>query len=342
LTILGATILGPAAGSPERRDQLVLVTETVLEHVMARSRSLGFVPGFLPTRSNVRYVTALDTLDRAIHDAVHDARNGRGTGPLLDMVVEGGPHAIELTNAQLRNEVVTFFIAGHETVASALTWTWYLLAKNPAVAERVRREATATLAARALERVDRGPARASACPVKMAPVGPIRDARERCFDTSPPYEHAVFQEALRLYPPAWVATRRAKVDDEISGVPIPRGSLVIASPFATHRLADVWENPDEFDPERFRAANGARQDPFAYFPFGGGPHLCIGSHFALIEGAAALEVLASQFQLELVDEDPVLEAGVTLRPRGGLRMRPVPLDQPAHRPAAHCAASIPT
>ena len=319
IDVLGTTLLGPAAGSPERRDELVHATETVLEHVMDRSRSLGVVPDFLPTRGNARYMAALDSLDRAVLEAIHAAREGQPTGALLEMLADGGSHAAGLTDAELRNEIVTFFIAGHETVASALTWTWYLLATNRPEAQRVEAE---TGAAGTHVAVGQPAGTARGCPVSAGAADSCDDAPP-CSHASSPYLHAVFQEALRLYPPAWVITRRSKVDDEIAGVRIPRGSLVIASPYATHRLTDVWKDPDRFDPERFTIDEDAAGAPFAYFPFGGGPHLCIGSHFALIEGAAALEVLASRFHLELAGGEPEMEPGVTLRPKGGLRMRPM-------------------
>jgi cytochrome P450 len=139
--------------------------------------------------------------------------------------------------------------------------------------------------------------------------------------SSLPYTAQIFSEALRLYPPAWVITRRAVEEDELLGYPIPVGALVIISPYAVHRRPDFWPDPEAFRPERFSPENEAARQRFSYIPFGGGPRLCIGSHFAAVEAHLIMAMVAQQFQLELAPTEAVqVDALVTLRPRSGMPM----------------------
>ena len=286
LEVLGETLLGSAAGTARVRDDMVHATELVLDHVMHRSRTLGMVPQWLPTSENRRYREGRRVLDRIIGEAIARARAGEDSGDLLSLLVDPSTSP-PLSDGQLRDELVTFVIAGHETVASALTWTWLLLATHPDVADRV----------------------AAHDPAEALALGP-GGLRGILIDT--------FQEALRLFPPAWIATRRAIGDEELLGETVPKGSLVVTSPFVTQRLPSLWPDPERFDPDRF--ASGAAPGRFAFFPFGGGPHLCIGNHFAMLEGVVALSVLGPRFAFEAPAEVPDSEAGVTLRPEGGLRL----------------------
>jgi len=195
----------------------------------------------------------------------------------------------------LRNQVLTLFVAGHETTSSALAWTWYLLSTHPQVAERLRAELTASLG-------DRPPT----------------------MDDLPRLDYArmVIEEAMRLYPPAWATSRNPVDDDEIDGIRIPKGTLVFLSPYLTHRHPDFWENPEGFDPERFRPEPVKARHRFAYFPFGGGPHLCIGETFAMTEAVLVLATIAQRFRLDLAAGERVEPAPlVTMRPRDGLPMR---------------------
>ena len=288
LEVLSETLLGSAAGTAAVRDDLVHATELVLDHVMHRSRTLGLIPEWLPTARNRRYREGREVLERIIAEAIGRARAGRDSGDLLSLLVDPSTDP-PLSDRQLRDELVTFVIAGHETVASALTWTWLLLATHPHVADRV----------------------AAHDPDQALTLGPGRP-RGVLIE--------VFNEALRLYPPAWIATRRAVAEETILGRVVPRGSLVVTSPFVTQRLATLWPDPDRFDPDRFRAE--APSDRFAFFPFGGGPHLCIGNHFALLEGVVALSVLGPRVAFRAPAQFPGTDAGVTLRPQGGLRMIP--------------------
>jgi len=199
-----------------------------------------------------------------------------------------------MTDSQLRDEVVTLLLAGHETTANALAWTWYLLFKNPAVGQRLREELAQVLCGR---------------------LPTLDDLPEL------PYNRMVIQEAMRLYPPAWLISRRAENADEIGGYSIPAGTRVSMSPFLMHHHPGFWENPEGFDPLRFTPERTVGRPPYAYFPFGGGPRLCIGRDFALQEAQLVLATVVQHCRLDLLPGHPVEpEPLVTLRPKHGLKM----------------------
>jgi len=201
-----------------------------------------------------------------------------------------------MNRKQVRDEVLTLLIAGHETVASALTWTWLLLDQNPAIRKQLEAHVAETL---------QGRIPVSADLAALEPVG------------------RSFSEALRLYPPAWLITRKASSDDIVMGYRIPAGTLVILSPYAIHRHAAFWQDPEKYDPSRF-APEGEKSRPrYAYIPFGGGPRLCIGSGFAQVEAVLIMTMVLQRFELALAPGyTPVMDALVTLRPHGGLPMIP--------------------
>jgi cytochrome P450 len=199
-----------------------------------------------------------------------------------------------MTDQNLRDEVMTMLIAGHETVASALAWTWYLLSNAPDKEAALHDELAQILDGR---------------PPTSA------NLRDLC------YTDMIFSEALRLYPPAWIITRKALEDDAIGGYRIPANSLVVTSPYATHRLESLWPEPDVFRPERFMVAETAARPRFAYYPYGAGPRLCIGNNFAQVEATMVIAMVAQRFTLRLVPGQNVeVEPGVTLRPKHGLMM----------------------
>ncbi len=199
-----------------------------------------------------------------------------------------------MTDQQLRDEVMTMLIAGHETVASALAWTWYLLAGAPEVEAKLHEEVDRVLAGRP----------------------PTADDLPKL-----PITGMIFDEALRLYPPAWIITRKALADDEIGGYHIPAGTLVVTSPYVTQRDARFWDSPDAFDPERFSPERSVGRPRFAYYPFGGGPRLCIGNHFAMVEAGLIIAAVAQRYSLRLVPGQQIaVEPSVTLRPKHGLMM----------------------
>jgi cytochrome P450 len=201
----------------------------------------------------------------------------------------------QMSDQQLRDESMTMLIAGHETVASALAWTWDLLARNPEAEAKLHEELARELGGRA----------------------PTAEDLPRLK-----YTEMVFQEALRLYPPAWIISRKAEDDDEIAGYQVPRGALVVTSPYVTQRMPDLWPAPEAYRPERFSPEEAAGRRRYAYYPFGGGPRLCIGNGFAMTEASLIIATVAQRFTLRNTSERPiVVEPGVTLRPKHGLEMK---------------------
>jgi cytochrome P450 len=189
-------------------------------------------------------------------------------------------------------------IAGHETVASSLSWTLHLLATHPEAQLRLHGELDAVLG-------DRTPS--------WADVADLRWTR------------AVVEESLRLFPPAWVLSRRALVDDVVDGVPVPAGTLVIISPWLLHRRPADYERPEAFSPSRFHDDAARRGPDGSYLPFGAGPRLCIGRDFALVESVLVLAALLRRFRVEPVADRRVrVDALVTLRPRGGMPLELLP------------------
>jgi cytochrome P450 len=199
-----------------------------------------------------------------------------------------------MSRRQLRDEVMTFLVAGYETTARALSWAFYLLDQNPEEGRKLREE---------LARV----------------LGGGIPSYEHLSRLS--YTKMFVQEAMRLYPPAWGLARRAKGEDEIQGHRIPRGSRLIISSYVTHRHPAFWESPEKFDPERFTPELSENRPRYAYFPFGGGPRQCIGVNFATMEATIITAMVAQRFGLSLVPGHPVEpQADITLKPRYGLPM----------------------
>jgi cytochrome P450 len=252
----------------------------------------------LPLPSNIRFLRARARLDRTIYRVIAERRrSGADRGDLLSMLLlatdEEGD-GTGMTDLQLRDELMTLFLAGHETTANALTWTFYLLSQNP--------EAEAILHAELDE--------------ALAGKAPQAEDLPRL-----PYTEQVIAESMRLYPPAWALGRRATRDVEIGGCPVPEGAFVLVSAFLTQRDPRFYPDPLRFDPHRFSPEARAARPKFAYFPFGGGARQCIGEPFAWMEGTLLLATLAQKWRLRLlpghrVEPRPL----ITLRPRYGMRM----------------------
>ena len=252
----------------------------------------------LPLPQLRRFDAAKTRLDRIIFSLVEERRrSGADRGDLLSMLLtaqdeegDGG----QMTNQQLRDELMTIFLAGHETTANALTWTWYLLSNNPEVEQRLHHEVDAVIGSRK---------------PTFSDVAALR------------YTEMVLSESMRLYPPAWAIGRLAKVDCELGGYIIPEKSLVLFSQYVMHRDERYYVQPLLFDPLRWTPEARESRPTFAYFPFGGGPRRCIGDGFAWMEGVLLLATLAQQWQLRLVPRHPVaLKPVITLRPKHGMRM----------------------
>ena len=268
------------------------------------SFSFGFFLPFghllerLPLPATLRFRKARARLDATIYRLIEERRRSPSDrGDLLSMLLlahdtegDGGG----MTDLQLRDEAMTIFLAGHETTANALTWTWYLLSQHPEVERRFHAEVDTALGGRA----------------------PTADDLAAL-----PYTRMVLAESMRLYPPAWIVGRRALGPFEANGYTIPARSIVLACQYAMHRDARWFPEPDRFDPDRFGPEHQGDRPKFAYFPFGGGPRVCIGEQFAWMEGVLALATIAQRWRLRLVPSHPVaLQPIITLRPKFGMRM----------------------
>jgi cytochrome P450 len=273
---------------------LVHAVLEALDVVVARARSPLPLPVDWPTPGNQKLRKALATLDSAVAAMVAERRrHDPECADLLGMLLAARDEidGRGLDDRQVRDEIVTLIVAGHETVASALTWTWHLLSEHPDVEQRLHDEVDTVL----------------------------NDGRAPTFEDLPrlTYTRQVIDEALRLYPPAWVISRRAVVEESLHGHPVPAGSYVFVSPYVLHRTARYWPDPDRFDPDRF--APGVTIDRFAYIPFGAGPNLCIGRDFALVEATLLVAAVAARFSLQAQPGAKIhAEPLVTIRPRGGL------------------------
>jgi enediyne biosynthesis protein E7 len=217
-----------------------------------------------------------------------------GRDDLLSTLIDGlgDESGAAATERELRDQIVTMLMAGHETTAKALTWTTVLLHGDPAVAGRLDDELRSVLGDRTATSADL---------------------------PRLPYLTNVISEALRLYPPVWLLSRRAVVDDRLGEFDVPAGTLVCVSPYLLHRDERYWRDPETFDPDRFGEAESAGRPEYAYIPFSGGPRHCIGRHFALLEAQLVLATMRRRVRIELVEGHPIEpEALVTLRPRHGV------------------------
>ena len=256
-------------------------------------------PSFLPRFGRRRGRPALMFFAQAVDDIIANRRALIASGAeaprdLLTLLLSArDPESGRgMSDEDMRANILTFILAGHETTANALTWAVYLLSQSTEWRERAEAEA------------DRS-------------FDPQRTAATEGCDTL----RAIFEEAMRLYPPAAMLSRQAIADDELAGVHIPAGAVISVSPYVLHRRRGLWDNPDAFDPSRFLGERRERIDRFAYIPFGAGPRVCIGMAFAMQEGIVLLANLLRAFRFELVEGQSVMpQQRVTLRPNGGLKM----------------------
>jgi cytochrome P450 len=260
---------------------------------------LSIMLPWLPTRQNRQYKAAVQTMDRLVYEIIARRRAEPGEhDDLLTMLLAARDEETGrgMTDRQLRDEMMTILLAGHETTANALTWTFYLLSQHPRAAARLHAEVDDVLAGR---------------PPGVADLPRL------------PYTRMVLHEALRLYPPVWSLARRAVEADELAGYPIPAGSVIHMSFYALHRHPRLWDEPDAFRPERFAEAETEKRHKFAYLPFSAGPRKCIGDQFALTEGQLILATVAQRFDLALAPHQRIDTAAlITLNPKHGMRMIP--------------------
>ncbi len=289
-TLFSADVEGEAA---EIGDSL-----TAILHMF----NLLILPGggalrWLPTGTGRRFRRARRRLDQTIYGLIEERRkSGDDRGDLLSMLLSatGEDGGGGMSDAQVRDEAMTLFLAGHETTANALTWTLYLLSQNPGCERRLHEEIDTALG-----------------------------GKPPAFDDVPrlPYTEMVLAESMRLYPPAWGIGRLALEDYRIGDWRIPAGSVLLMSSWVTHRDPRWWPDPERFDPERWTPAAREARPKFSYFPFGGGSRVCIGERFAWMEGSLVLASLVQRWRPRLVPGHLVEpQALITLRPRHGMRM----------------------
>jgi cytochrome P450 len=271
--------------------------EVVNEYYANSWEAVLKLPSWVPTARNVRVNRAIEELDGLIYQIIAQRRAGEKRddllGTLIDALDEGGAG---MTDQQLRDESITLFLAGHETTALALAYTLYLLGKYPEVEKRVVAELDEVLGGRLPNAAD----------VKQLS-----------------YLERVVKESMRLYPPAWTTGREALEELQLRGVRIPKGSQLLMSEWVVHRDPRWFPDPEAFDPDRWEPEKVKDLPRYAYFPFGGGPRVCIGNHFAMMEAMLMLAIIVQRHHLELVPGQRLeLAPSVTLRPKGpGIRAR---------------------
>ena len=284
----------------------VEVSEDAQKVAAALNVLMGHTSGFrmimppllrhLPLPALVRVRRAVRELDEIVNRIIRQRRaGGEDTGDLLSMLMAARDEdGSVMTDRQLRDEIMTFLLAGHETTAVSLSWTWYLLSQHPEAAQKLRRELSDVLGGRTPQLED------------LARL---------------PYTDRFVKESMRLYPPAWSLARSVAKETDIAGYRVPVGANVVMSPWIMHRDPRFFDRPEQFDPDRWTEQSAQQLPRFAYFPFGGGPRFCIGASFAVMEANLLLAAIAQRFQLRLVPGHPIApQPGITLRPRYGIRM----------------------
>lgn len=264
----------------------------VLDYISHTASSFFALPLFVPTQRNRNLRTAYATINNFIYNVIGERRKMENPPQdLLTILIKALSEEYGQGNdQQLRDEITTIFFAGHETTAQTLTWVWQLLEQHPTVREKLYAEVDTVLGGRV-------PTFADTYQLK--------------------YTRMVVEETLRLYPPVWIFAREAKEDDTIAGYHIPKESMIILSPYITHRHPDFWEFPDAFYPEHFAPAAVEARSRYAFIPFGAGPRICLGNSFALLEAVLAVAMIAQRYRVRLeVGQDIRPKMISTLRPSG--------------------------
>ncbi|HLH97632.1 MAG TPA: cytochrome P450 [Xanthobacteraceae bacterium] len=286
-TMFSTNISGDMASLRRLTDVVVALRPSLLD-------LLGF-PQWLPRPQAAAYRRAIAEFEALVARLLAERRaDGRDRGDLLSMLLAArDPETGEgMSDRQLRDEILTILLAGHETVANALSWTWYLLAQNPEAEARLHEELARVLGGR---------------PPRFAELAELK------------WTGMVIDEAMRLYPPAHSIGRTALGEDHIGGLRVPPGANLTISIYLTHRNPNLWPDPERFDPTRFAPEALAARHRFAYLPFGGGPRICIGNSLAIAEAKAILATIAQHYRVRLAAGRPVEPIGlVTLRPKNGV------------------------
>src|SRR6202022_913616 len=281
------------------------VIEPALEAIMRASTGFYSIAGYLgvPSRTRTRYFQALAELDRVVYELIARGREGLASGAvqtngandlLTLLLMARDDDGNSMTDQQLRDEVITLLLAGHETTALNLSWTWYLLAQHPQVEEKLHAELDAVLGGR---------------PPSAADLPKLQ------------YTDRGISATLRLYPPAWRIFRRTEEPFEVGDYVLPAGSNIVLSQWVTQRDPRWFSEPERFHPDRWGEEAAAKLPRFAYFPFGGGPRVCIGAGFAMMEATLLLAAIAQRYRVRLAPNQRIEPlASITLRPKNGIRV----------------------
>jgi cytochrome P450 len=309
---IAAKTLFDAETSQDVADVSQAVDE-LMEQISVRFRRPFWLPDAIPLPGNLRYRRGVQRMDQLVARIIADRRNKtEDRGDLLSQLMLARDEAGHPMSArQIRDEVITMLLAGHETTALTLSWTWYLLGLHPAVDAQLAEEVHTVVGGQA----------------------PTVDDLPRLRFTE-----QVVSEALRLYPPAYAIGREALADCEISGYRVPAGATIYVSPWVMHRDPHWFDNPQAFRPERWARSLAKQLPRFAYMPFGGRPRICIGNRFAMMEAVLILATVAQRFRLGWQADRPVQpEPSITLRPSGGVWVKLVSRSTKAvgigHQPA---------
>ncbi len=282
----------------QEMDKISKWVTVAIEHGSERIRSPFKLPVWIPTPGNRKEAQAVKILNQVVNGIIEQRRaEGKSYDDLLSMLmdVRDEDTGEGMSNQQLRDEVMTIFIAGHETTANALTWAFYTLAKNPEVEAKLFEEVSRVLQGR--------------------PVG-FDDLRQLT------YTRQVIDETMRMYPPAWIIGRKTLADDEIGGYKIPADTNCLIPTICIHRSPKFWDEPEVFNPDRFAPDKVKEQKRFTYFPFGGGPRLCIGNNFALMEMQVVLASIIQNYHLIFSESAEInLDPLITLRPDRNIYLR---------------------
>ena len=272
-------------------------TNDVIEEVAARFTRPILIPDAVPLPGHLRYTRAIKRVEKVIQRIVAEQRAAQNDkGDYLSMLLMArDENGQPMSDVEIRDEVMTALAAGYETTAAALSWSLLLLGEHPEIQDRIAAELKEQIGDRPIAHED------------LAKLS---------------YLENVVIEAMRLYPPAWAVGRESKEDTEVGGFFIPGGTTIIVSPWVTHRNGRYYEDPMEFRPERWAGDFRRKLPRFAYFPFGGGPRICLGSRFAMMETMLLLGTIVARFSLERVPNKPVVPApSITLRPKGGIWLK---------------------
>ena len=294
--IAGATLFGADVSAEAAEVTALLATATEYFHRRMGSPVLILLPDTWPLPGNFASLRAAARLDRIVYGIIEQRRRRPAEGnDLLSLLLRARDEDdSQMTDRQIRDEVMSLFLAGQEATAIALTWTWYLLAQHPEVDQKLAEELEVGLGGR-------------------SPT--VADLPRL------PYAGRVVAEAIRLYPPAWTVARQTVQDIEVGCRRVPAGTMCFMSEWVIQRDRRFFDHPDEFDPDRWADGLARRLPKFAYFPFGGGPRLCIGNTFALREVVLVLATIAQRFRLELVPGQTMTPMPViNLRPRKGAQV----------------------